>query len=63
MVLFERLLKKLDVRAISTNPPLLLSMLLFVLILVGTVLLKLPIAARGHLSWIDALFFPHRHRP
>ncbi|BBN97838.1 MULTISPECIES: TrkH family potassium uptake protein [Sporolactobacillus] len=57
MVLFERLLKKLDVRAISTNPPLLLSMLLFVLILVGTVLLKLPIAARGHLSWIDALFF------
>ncbi|UZJ78118.1 TrkH family potassium uptake protein [Fictibacillus sp. KU28468] len=41
---------------IKLNPPQILALVFLALVLVGGVLLKLPIAAEEHMSWIDAFF-------
>lgn len=49
-------LKRLS-RHLRTMPaPMLLAMLYGTLIIIGTLLLKLPISTRVHISWIDAIF-------
>ncbi|MCI1857402.1 MAG: TrkH family potassium uptake protein [Sporolactobacillus sp.] len=52
----KKLLEKLNVNSITFNPPFLLSCMLFVLIAIGTCLLKLPIATTRPISWPEALF-------
>ncbi|QHJ72353.1 TrkH family potassium uptake protein [Planococcus halotolerans] len=43
-------------KRIKISPPLLISGSFFVLIVIGTILLKLPIATTAPISWTDALF-------
>lgn len=57
MAFLKKTLKKLDLRPFTFNPPLLLSVMLLVIIMVGTLLLKLPFAAEHPISWMEALFF------
>ncbi|MCC3685618.1 TrkH family potassium uptake protein [Bacillus cereus] len=43
-------------RLIRLNPPQILALGFFCLIVVGGLLLKLPIATKVHISWVDAFF-------
>lgn len=56
MYWIQNILRRLDLKPVTLNPPLLLSGLLFILIVIGTLLLKLPFATVRPISWMDALF-------
>ncbi len=43
-------------RFIRLNPPQILALGFFCLIVVGGLLLKLPFATKVHISWVDAFF-------
>ncbi|MFV1458156.1 Ktr system potassium transporter B, partial [Bacillus mycoides] len=43
-------------RLIRLNPPQILALGFFCLIVVGGLLLKLPFATKAHISWVDAFF-------
>ncbi|RYM05495.1 Ktr system potassium transporter B [Sporolactobacillus sp. THM7-7] len=53
----KRILNKFDIKPFTFNPPLLLALLLFFLIILGTLLLKLPFSTERPISWTDAFFF------
>ncbi|MCO7177106.1 TrkH family potassium uptake protein [Sporolactobacillus kofuensis] len=52
----KKILSALDVKPFTFSPPLFLSILLVVIIAIGTLLLKLPISTVHPISWLDALF-------
>ncbi|MFC4353910.1 potassium transporter TrkG [Chryseomicrobium palamuruense] len=39
------------------SPPAVIALSFFLMIMIGTILLSLPIAHEGDIEWIDALFF------
>ncbi len=43
-------------QTLNLSPPSLLALGFLAFIIFGTLLLKLPIANNGHVSWMDALF-------
>ncbi|MFI8064815.1 potassium transporter TrkH, partial [Acinetobacter baumannii] len=43
-------------KTLNLSPPSLLALGFLGFIVFGTLLLKLPIANNGHVSWMDALF-------
>ncbi|GGM19981.1 hypothetical protein GCM10011351_02280 [Paraliobacillus quinghaiensis] len=49
-------MKKLNSKILILSPPQILAISFFIIILIGTLLLKLPIATTGSINWIDALF-------
>ncbi|SFG96467.1 trk system potassium uptake protein TrkH [Sporolactobacillus nakayamae] len=52
----KKILSALDLKPFRFSPPLFLSILLFIIIVIGTLLLKLPISTVHPISWLDALF-------
>ncbi|MCE6007736.1 TrkH family potassium uptake protein [Acinetobacter soli] len=48
--------QKLKQKSFNLSPPSLLALGFLSFIIIGTFLLKLPVANNGHLSWMDALF-------
>ncbi len=49
-------------RFIQLNPPQILALGFFCLIVAGGLLLKLPFATKVHISWVDAFLQQRRQR-
>ena len=55
-VLYKMTIKINTQKFFNLSPPSLLAIGFLSFIIIGTLLLKLPIANKGNLSWMDALF-------